>query len=121
VIPTARSATPGTAEETLRGIYDIADPAEGKTTVDQLAVEFCDQSLPPEINRLGRTIWRWRTQISNWHHARVSNAATEAANNLIKRVKRAAFGFTNFDNYRIRSLLYAGKPNWALLDTLTPP
>ena len=109
------------AKETLRGIYDIADPAEGKTTVDQLAVEFCDQSLPPEINRLGRTIWRWRTQISNWHHARVSNAATEAANNLIKRVKRAAFGFTNFDNYRIRSLLYAGKPNWALLDTLTPP
>ena len=34
--------------------------------------------------------------------------------------QRAAFGFTNFDNYRIRALLYAGKPNWALLDTLTP-
>ena len=30
------------------------------------------------------------------------------------------FGFTNFDNYRIRALLYAGKPNWALLETLTP-
>ena len=42
------------------------------------------------------------------------------ANNLIKRVKRAAFGFTNFDNYRIRALLYAGKPNWTLLETLTP-
>ena len=54
-------------------------------------------------------------------HARVTNAATEAANNLAKRVKRAAFGFTNFNNYRIRALLYAGKPNWALLDTLTPP
>ena len=25
------------------------------------------------------------------------------ANNLIKRVKRAAFGFTNFANYRIRA------------------
>ena len=45
---------------------------------------------------------------------------TEAANNLIKRVKRSAFGFTNFDNYRIRALLYAGKPDWALLETLTP-
>ena len=43
-----------------------------------------------------------------------------STNNLIKRVKRAAFGFTNFDNYRIRALLYAGKPNWALLETLTP-
>ena len=44
----------------------------------------------------------------------------EAVNNLIKRVKRAAFGFTNFDNYRIRALLYAGKPDWTLLQTLTP-
>ena len=68
--------------------------------------------MPPEINRLGRTIWRWRHQIANWHTARVTNAATEAANNLAKRVKRAAFGFTNFNNYRIRALLYAGKPNW---------
>ncbi|MGO9333668.1 MAG: hypothetical protein ACLQCU_06410 [Acidimicrobiales bacterium] len=41
-------------------------------------------------------------------------------NNLIKRVKRAAFGFTSFRNYRIRSLLYAGKPNWDLLATVTP-
>lgn len=47
-------------------------------------------------------------------------AATEATNNLVKRVKRPAFGFTNFANYRIRALLYAGKHNWALLDTLTP-
>jgi hypothetical protein len=42
------------------------------------------------------------------------------ANNLIKRVKRAAFGFTSFRNYRIRSLLYAGKPNWDLLATVRP-
>jgi hypothetical protein len=39
---------------------------------------------------------------------------------LIKRVKRAAFGFTSFRNYRIRSLLYAGKPNWDLLATIRP-
>src|ERR1022692_4253563 len=30
------------------------------------------------------------------------------------RVKRAAFGFTSFRNYRIRSPLSAGKPNWDL-------
>ena len=38
---------------------------------------------------------------------------------LIRRIKRAAFGFTNFDNYRMRTLRYAGKPNRALLETLT--
>jgi len=37
----------------------------------------------------------------------------------VKRVKRAAFGFTSFRNYRIRSLLYAGKPNWGLLASVT--
>lgn len=39
-------------------------------------------------------------------------------NNLIKRTKRVAFGFTNFENYRIRALLYAGKPTWRLLDSI---
>ena len=41
-------------------------------------------------------------------------------NNLIKRVKRVAFGFRRFRNYRIRALLYAGQPNWNLLATITP-
>ena len=50
----------------------------------------------------------------------VSNGPTEAANNLIKRVKRAAFGFTSFRNFRVRALLYAGKPSWNLLETITP-
>ena len=54
------------------------------------------------------------------HTAQVSNGPTEAANNLIKRVKRAAFGFTSFRNYRIRALLYAGKPDWSLLKTIAP-
>jgi transposase len=50
----------------------------------------------------------------------LTNAATEAAHNLIKRVKRAAFGFARFRNFRVRALLYAGKPHWDLLATITP-
>ncbi len=50
----------------------------------------------------------------------MTNGPTEALNNLIKRIKRTAFGFRNFANYRIRALLYAGKPNWNLLTTITP-
>ena len=104
-------------------VLDLSGPyrAAYAAAVNRLAEDLQDPGLPPEINRLGRTIWNWRAQIANWHAARVTNAPTEAANNLIKRVKRVAFGFTNFANYRIRALLYAGKPNWALLDTLTPP
>lgn len=55
-----------------------------------------------EINRLGRILWRWLEPISNWDTARVTAPASEATNNLVKRVKRAAFGFANFANYHIR-------------------
>jgi transposase len=39
-------------------------------------------------------------------------------NNLLKRIKRVAFGFTNFKNFRIRVPLYAGRPNLRVLDSI---
>ena len=45
---------------------------------------------------------------------------TEGMNNLIKKVKRVGHRFRTFANYRIRVLLYAGKPNWDLFATVTP-
>jgi hypothetical protein len=39
-------------------------------------------------------------------------------NNLIKRTKRVVFGFTNFENYRIRALLFVGKPNCRVLGSI---
>ncbi|MCQ3804130.1 MAG: transposase [Acidimicrobiia bacterium] len=45
------------------------------------------------MNRLGRTIARWATQITNWNNSAVTNGPTEGLNNLIKRIKRTAFGF----------------------------
>ena len=73
------------------------------------------------MRSLGRTLRRWLDHIVAWHEARVTNGPTEAMNNLIKRIKRIAFGFRRFRNYRIRALLYAGKPNWDLLPNITPP
>ena len=96
--PTARSATPGTAEETLRSIYDIDDADTGAATVEQLACDLQDPGLPPEVNRLGRTLWTWRTQISNWHTARVANAATEAGPTTSSNASNA------------RALLHAATP-----------
>ena len=108
------------AKETVRGIYDVADPDLADEYVTRLGHDLQDDDCPPEIRQLGRTILRWSSQISAWHRARVSNGPTEAINNLVKRVKRVAFGFRRFTNYRIRALLYAGKPNWDLLATVTP-
>jgi len=80
-------------------------------TITGIGAGLQDRSCPPEVRQLGRTIIKWRHQIAAWHNAHVSNGPTEAVNNLLKRVKRVAFGFMSFPHYRIRVLLYAGKPN----------
>ena len=33
---------------------------------------------------------------------------------------RIGFGFRRFAHYRLRVLLYAGRPNWNLIDTIDP-
>jgi transposase len=108
------------AKEVLRSVYDIPDADVAEEFVTQLGHDLQDESCPIEVRSLGRTILRWREQIAAWHQAKFTNAPTEAANNLIKRIKRIAFGFTRFRNYRVRVLLYAGRPNWDLLATVTP-
>jgi transposase len=109
------------AKEVVRQIYDHSDPIVAEAWVDEIVRDFADREMPLEVRRLGRTIKRWRDQIVAWHRSHVSNGPTEAVNNLVKRVKRVAFGMRRFRNYRIRALLYAGRPNWDLLDGLTPP
>ena len=108
------------AKEVVRSIYAHTDPIVAGEWVDDIARYFLDRNCPPEVHALGRTIGRWREQIVAWHWSQVTNGPTEAANNLIERIKRVAFGFMNFDNYRIRALLYAGRPNWDLLTTVNP-
>ncbi|MCB0920937.1 MAG: transposase [Acidimicrobiaceae bacterium] len=108
------------AKETVRGLYAIADPASAGAFLDELIDDMADSEMPVEVRSLAGTLRRWRDQMVAWHTARVSNGPTEALNNLIKRIKRVAFGMRRFRHYRVRCLLYAGRPNWELLDTITP-
>jgi transposase len=71
--------------------------------------------MPPEVQRLTKTIERSFDKIANLHHARVSDGPTESLNNLIECIKLLGFGFRNLANYRIRALLYACRPNRRVL------
>jgi len=109
------------AKEVVRQLYEHTDVVLAAVWIDETIRDFADREMPAEVRRLGRTIRRWRDQIIARHRSHVTNGPTEAVNNLIKRVKRVAFGMRNFRHYRIRSLLYAGRPNWTLLEAITPP
>ena len=111
--PRGEVTTAWHAKEAVRELYCHTDAELALSWVERLGADMKDADNPIEVRSLGRTLRRWKHQIAAWHRAQVTNGPTEAANNLIKRVKRAAFGFTSFTNYRIRSLLYAGKPNWS--------
>jgi transposase len=57
------------AKEVVRGLYDHHDPELALEFVARLGRDLQDDSCPPEIRQLGRTIVRWRTQIAAWHQA----------------------------------------------------
>jgi transposase len=116
--PNAEVAIAYRVKERLRDFYRCSDANEARQLLEELVEHCVRTAMPPELQRLGHTLWRWFEKICNFHLARMSNGPTEALNNLIKRIKRVGFGFRNFENYRIRALLYAGKPNWRVLGSI---
>ena len=116
--PNAEVAIAYRAKERLREFYKANTLPEARSMLTEL-IEHCQRhTMPPELQKLGRTLHAWFDKICNYHLAKISNGPTEALNNLIKRIKRIGFGFRNFHNYRIRALLYAGKPNWRVLGSI---
>jgi transposase len=105
-------------KEAVARFYATEDAEEAADLLRDIIDVGSKKSAPMEVRRLARTLRNWFDSIVAWHEARVSNGPTEGMNNLIKRVKRVAFGFTNFENFRIRALLYAGKPNLRVFDSI---
>jgi transposase len=99
------------AKESVRDVYLIDDPADAALLLDK-AITGCLDDDVAEINSLGRTLARWRTEILNHHLTGASNGPTEGLNLVIKKVKRAGHGFHRFDHYRLRCLLHAGGVTW---------
>jgi transposase len=116
--PTAEVAIAYRVKERLRDFYKETDPERAEALLADLRDLCLRKTMPPEIRRLGKTIRTWFAKLCNYHLARITNGPTESLNNLIKRIKRIGFGFRNFENYRIRALLYAGKPNWRVLGSI---
>ena len=96
------------AAQDLRLLYRAPDKARAAHLLHKLLVHCADSGVP-ELARLGRTLDAWRLEIlAAFDHRGISNGPTEAVNLMIKKIKRVAHGFRNFDNYRLRLLLHCG-------------
>ena len=63
------------------------------------------KQLHPLFQTVFKTFLKDKEKIVNALHLPYSNAKLEATNNLIKLIKRNAFGFRNFDNFKTRILV----------------
>ena len=115
--PGAEVAIAYRVKERFRDFYRTPTPTKPKRCSESSRRTAADAPCRPRSKSSDARSGLVR-KIANFHLARVSNGPTEALNNLIKRIKRIGFGFRNFENYRIRALLYAGKPNWRVLGSI---
>ena len=106
------------AKESVRDVYLTDDLADATVLLDK-AIAGCRDDWVEEINSVGNTLARWRTEILNHHRTGASNGPTEGVNLCIKKVKRCGHGFRTFEHYRLRVLLHAGGVNWPA--TRPPP
>lgn len=63
------------------------------------------QSAATEFPKSQSTIVRWFGEIVSYFDQRTTNGTVEGINNKLKLIKKAAYGFRNFSNFRLRSLL----------------
>ena len=92
----------------LRDVYRAASPEQGRQR-GATVLEALLSCPVPELVRLGRTLRSWRNEwLAYFDTAGASNGPTEAMNLLIDKIRRLGHGFRNYDNYRLRLLLYCG-------------
>ena len=57
-----------------------------------------------EVQRLRRTLMRWKSEVLGYFEKGYTNGFTERMNGTGKLVQRRAFGYKSFRNYRLRTL-----------------
>lgn len=62
----------------------------------------------PALQSLGQTLWAWREEIARmWRFTR-NNGITEGFHTKMEMISRRAYGFRNFENYRLRVRVLCG-------------
>lgn len=51
------------------------------------------------------TICRWFAEVTGYFENRITSGAVKGINNKLKLIKRAGYGFRNFENFQLRCLI----------------
>jgi len=95
------------AKERLSRFYRIRSVAQAAQELTRLTDSLCLSRIP-ELRTLRATLKKWRSAILNYWTSRQTNARVEGFNTKAKLVKRRAYGYISFRNYRLRLLNACG-------------
>ena len=118
--PEGEVTTAWHAKEAVREIYAHSDGELAAEWIDELIVDMAERGQatrgpfprphPQEVEEPHRGLAHREAEQRTDRSGQQPHQAGQA-----RRLR-----LQDFRNYRVRSLLYAGKPNWALLATVTP-
>ena len=91
------------AKESLHAIYRIRGADRAGLALTALTDRLAASTLP-ELQTFRRTLMRWRNEILAHFGTGLTNGRTEGFNNKAKLVKKRAYGYRSFRNYRLRLL-----------------
>jgi transposase len=91
------------AKETLSGFYRVRSFEQAALILTALTDRLA-RSAVPELQTFRRTLMSWRTEVLAYFRTRATNGMTEGFNGKAKLVKRRAYGYRSFRNYRLRLL-----------------
>jgi len=100
----------------LKIIYDFKQRLTHLLLLKHRTARQCRQLIPawlehlralassnfPPLEQLGRTLGSWSNEIVRMWRFTKNNGITEGFHNKMEMISRRAFGFRNFDNYRLR-------------------
>lgn len=96
--------------------FDSQTEGEALAVFNEMGVMIHAAGFPPLKEWWQRTRKEWKT-ILNYFRYRVTTALSEGINNVIKSVKRRAFGFRNMEYFRLKIMQVCG---FLSLDYLNP-
>ena len=104
---TARKDSVHTVQERFYVFYDFMDSPDRNVAYKRLRkfILATQASKLKEFNTTLTMLANWSKYILNAFDCPYSNGFTEGTNNKIKVIKRNAYGFRNFENFRNRILM----------------
>jgi transposase len=94
------------AKEELRRLLALAGTGADRSVISHRLYRFytwCADAAVPELERLARTIQTWWPAIEAFLHTKITNAASEGHNRIVKLDARNSYGYRNPANQRLRT------------------